>query len=1216
MFLVIIVSITLTSIGGGVFVAEARKLFNVLMLLKPEVPKFYEIMKPELLQIPKTYVPMTPKPEILVVPKLKFLVIPKPEIPMLPKPTILEVPKPEQALKNKGIVDSGCSRHMTGNKAYLADYQEINDGGFVAFGSSRGKTTSKGKIRTEKLDFDENVIPSGDLTCLFAKASIDESNLWHRRLGHVNFETMNKLVKGNLVRGFPSKIFKNDHTCVACQKEKQHKATYHKKYCLVVTDDFSRFSLVFFLATKDDTTITMLGDSLLPITFWAEAVNTACYVLNRALVTKSHNKTPYELLNGRTPRLDFMRPFGCPVTILNTLDPLGKFKGKADEEFLVGYSVTRNQTNKNAGPQDTNGNAGTQDNVDARKEVSDQHYIVFSLWSSISFTFKSSDDKAADDKPKDDNGLKTIKEPINNEDQAYRDELNRLMSQEKKVSDVANALRKEFEQGCMDQRRATKVGSTNRFNTVSNPVNAASTSETFSAGGPSSPHLDAFIPANTLLPVNQNDSPILNLEDIAELRSTSIFNSAYDDNLDIFTSPIQSMGVAADFNNTESSTVVSPIPTHRMHIDHPKDQILRDLNQQYKQGGLQRRVLEHMLLNKKDKRGTLVRNKARLVAQGHIQGEGIDYDEVSAHVARIEAIRIFLAFASFIGFIVCQMDVKTSTPIETQKPLAKDEEAAYVDLYLYRSMIRSLMDLTASRPDIMFAVCAYSRDSPFDLEAYSDSDYAGANLDRKSTTRGDSLVRAATTASLDAQHDISNITKTQSKATLNEPTPWGKGSGSGLGSQETMGGATAQIRSEGALMQSINPPLLTGYTVGSGEDMMEHDIELTYLIKKIPYDSPLLGGHTPGSDKGSMTLKELIDLCTTLLQKVLDLENVKTSQAKEIDADTEMIVEDTGNGEKGGSTAETVSTARPDISTARPEVNTAEPKTPPTTSTLFDDEDTKKRDQDQIERDAEVSLKIQAAQIDVDHELDVRLTHKEQEKYTVEERSKLLEEFFERRKKQLAKERAEALSSKPPIKTQLRNLMMTYLKHTCRFTYAQLISRSFKEIQKLYIKEQKLVDAFVSIGSEDDEKRIRSRKKRAAGLSSKHKSPKKQKVNDQESKDSDKEHRKCLKVVPDDDKAIDYETLDVKILIVNCESQVLGTNKAGDVHVYKLTRLDGSYRHFSTFSRMLEVLDRQDVLDLYKIIMERFPANDPEGYDLILWKDLKILVESSEDDEI
>ncbi|GKA88935.1 putative ribonuclease H-like domain-containing protein [Tanacetum coccineum] len=204
----------------------------------------------------------------------------------------------------------------------------------------------------------------------------------------------------------------------------------------------------------------------------------------------------------------------------------------------------------------------------------------------------------------------------------------------------------------------------------------------------------------------------------------------------------------------------------------------------------------------------MIRNKARLVAQGYTQEEGIDYDEVFAPVARIEAIRLFLAYASFKDFVVYQMDVKsaflygkikeevykddgifisqdkyvdeilkkfgfstvktTSTPMETSKPLLKDAEAEDVDVHLYRLMIGSLMYLTASRPDIMFVVCAcarfqvtpkvshlhavkrifrylkgqpklglwYPKDSPFDLEAYTDSDYAGASLDRKSTTRG------------------------------------------------------------------------------------------------------------------------------------------------------------------------------------------------------------------------------------------------------------------------------------------------------------------------------------------------------------------------------------------------------------------------------------------------------------------------------------------------
>ncbi|GKF25218.1 retrovirus-related pol polyprotein from transposon TNT 1-94, partial [Tanacetum coccineum] len=83
----------------------------------------------------------------------------------------------------------------------------------------------------------------------------------------------------------------------------------------------------------------MLADSKLPITFWAKAVSTACYIQNRVLVVKPHNKTPYELFRGFKPALSFIRPFGCHVTILITLDSLGKFNGKSDEGFFVGYSL-------------------------------------------------------------------------------------------------------------------------------------------------------------------------------------------------------------------------------------------------------------------------------------------------------------------------------------------------------------------------------------------------------------------------------------------------------------------------------------------------------------------------------------------------------------------------------------------------------------------------------------------------------------------------------------------------------------------------------------------------------------------------------------------------------------------------------------------------------------------------------------------------------------
>nr|GEV33592.1 hypothetical protein [Tanacetum cinerariifolium] len=156
---------------------------------------------------------------------------------------------PQQALKDKGVIDSGCSRHMIGNISYLSDFEEINRG-YVIFGGNLkgGKITGK-DTECVVLSFDfklpdknhvllrvpkennmynvdlKNIVSSGDLTCLFAKATLDESNLWHRRLGRINFKTMNKLFfGGNLVRGLPSKVFENYHTCVACKKSKQHRA--------------------------------------------------------------------------------------------------------------------------------------------------------------------------------------------------------------------------------------------------------------------------------------------------------------------------------------------------------------------------------------------------------------------------------------------------------------------------------------------------------------------------------------------------------------------------------------------------------------------------------------------------------------------------------------------------------------------------------------------------------------------------------------------------------------------------------------------------------------------------------------------------------------------------------------------------------------------------------------------------------------------------------
>ncbi|GJY64559.1 ribonuclease H-like domain-containing protein [Tanacetum coccineum] len=285
-------------------------------------------------------------------------------------------PNPEIGIHNiltgiQGIFESGLLRHMTETRSLK--------GGKITgkvFSSLRMNETeclvlspdfklldeSQVLLKVPRHDnmysFDlKNFVPLGGLTCLFAKDTIDESNLWHRRLGHINFKTMNKLVRGNLDE--TSGILKTFITGIENQINHKVKIIRYDNGTEFKNNDMNKFCGMkgikreFSVAktpqqnrvavrknkTLIEATRTMLAYSLLPTTFWAEAVNTACYVHNRVLVTKPHNKTPYELLHGRPSSISFMRHFGCPVTILNTLDPLGKFDGKADEGFLVGYSI-------------------------------------------------------------------------------------------------------------------------------------------------------------------------------------------------------------------------------------------------------------------------------------------------------------------------------------------------------------------------------------------------------------------------------------------------------------------------------------------------------------------------------------------------------------------------------------------------------------------------------------------------------------------------------------------------------------------------------------------------------------------------------------------------------------------------------------------------------------------------------------------------------------
>ncbi|GJU97631.1 putative ribonuclease H-like domain-containing protein [Tanacetum coccineum] len=604
---------------------------------------------------------------------------------------------------------------------------------------------------------------------------------------------------------------------------------------------------------------TMLGDSKLPTTFWAEAVNTACYVY--------------------------------PATILNTIDYLGKFDGKADEGFFVGYSL-----NSKAFRVLNSRTRIVEENLHIRfskntpnvvgkvrmETVPGKDYILLPLYTA---------DPPFSQDPKS----------------SHDDEFKPSRDDEKKVDEDPRK-----DSASKDQEKENNVNSTNN-------VNVASTNEVNTVGGKTSIELP--------------DDP--NMPELEEI---------------VYSDDDEDVGAEADINNLSTFMPVSPIPTTRVHKDHPVEQIIRDLNsapqtrkmtknlEEYgrtQKGNsciegskLDRAMQEELLQFKLQEVWTLVELPNGKRAIGYTQEEGIDYDKVFVPVARIEVIRLFLAYASFKDFVVYQIDVKSaflygkieeevyvyqppgfedlnfsdrvykvekalyglhqapiawyetlstylldnrfhrgmidktlfikrdkgdimlvqvyvddiifgfikkslctefekmthkkfhmsfmgeltfflglqvkqkedgifisqgkyvtdilkkfsffdvktaSTPIETQNPLLKDEDGKEVDVYMYRLMIGSLMYLTASRPDIMYLKGQpkfglwYPKDSPFDLVAYTDSDYARASLDRKSTIGVAFLSKPAECEGFEQIVDFLNANPIKYALTINPP---------------------------------------------------------------------------------------------------------------------------------------------------------------------------------------------------------------------------------------------------------------------------------------------------------------------------------------------------------------------------------------------------------------------------------------------------------------
>nr|GEV99675.1 hypothetical protein [Tanacetum cinerariifolium] len=555
---------------------------------------------------------------------------------------------PHQTLKGKGIVDSGCSRHMTRNKAYLLEYQDFI-GGPVAFGGSKGQITSKGKQHKAS-----------------CKAKLVSSISWPLQILHMDLVGPTSDEASGILKDFIRQI------------ENQLNQKVKTIRCDNGTE-FKNRDIIELCASKR---IKMEFNSFLPNTFWAEAVSTACYVLNRVLVTKPQNKTPYELL-------------------------------------------TENKANKTAGLKEANNSAGIQDTIHAgnsKMEVEHvQEYYVLPLWSFYTSTVKSSKAKNGDVKLIGGTGSKTNEEPVDQEDQAFLEELESLKRQAKEADDVAETLRNTFAKST-DNLLLQAGAARELFNTASTPVNTARQEE-----GIDYDELFALV---------------------AKIEAIMIFLA--------FASYMGFIVYQLDVKRAFVYKVVKAL--YGLH------QALRawyaTLSTFLVQSGYKGGLIDKTLFIKKDKKDImLVQAYVDDIIFGSIKKSWCDEFkalmksrfQMSSELTIFLGLQvkqkedgIFISQDKYVAKILKKFDfmsVKTtSTLIETKKPLVKDAKVGEVDVHLYRSMIGSLMYLTAFKLDIMYLKGQptlglwYPRESTFDLEAYSDSDYAGANLDMKSTT--------------------------------------------------------------------------------------------------------------------------------------------------------------------------------------------------------------------------------------------------------------------------------------------------------------------------------------------------------------------------------------------------------------------------------------------------------------------------------------------------
>ncbi|GJU17295.1 retrovirus-related pol polyprotein from transposon TNT 1-94 [Tanacetum coccineum] len=679
------------------------------------------------------------------------------------------------ANRSKTPTRSGCSRHMTGVKSYLHKYEEQPGPKVVFRDDSTCTTECYGSIKYNGLVFTKVAFVNGlkynlisirqlcdatkliiyekrgtifnsnkevlmiatrvrdvyvlDMTssaqeyCFFAKAFDNLNWLWHKRLAHLNFKTINKLAKQNLVIRASSKqnrhLIKNVLHLLHMDlfRPVTPRSINHEKYTLVIVDEYSRKNRTLIEAAR-----TMLSGSVFSKQYWTEAVATACYTQNRSTIVKRHLKTPYEIFCKRIPNINFFHVFGCPVYIHNHKDYLGKFDEKADDGYLLGYSLVSK--------------AFRVFNT-RRQHAEETYHIIF--------------DESLD-------AIKFSKHLVDN--------INIAENERYPPDEYLHPYEPS-------QRYQTNSKDVSFVEPYECPEQVVLETEVSSDQNSQTDQNDQSVPNDEILnddyskhSNHTNDEQIIdnlpNTEDIHISKHSSsprVEDTSVQNTIPILNPPLP------------IPSVVTPTPQDKWSQD--KNIELVNIIGNPKAGMLTRAMAKDL--------GAALAHECLFVdflfEEEPKKQEGINYDETFAPVARLEAIRIFFAFVAYMNFIVYQIDVKSAflngklkeevyvkqplgfesnefpnhvckldnalyglkqaprawyetlstfltehkllehdingssvkTPMVPPNKSGPDLSGKAVNKTQYRGMIGSIMYLTASRPDIQFSTCLCAR---------------------------------------------------------------------------------------------------------------------------------------------------------------------------------------------------------------------------------------------------------------------------------------------------------------------------------------------------------------------------------------------------------------------------------------------------------------------------------------------------------------------------